>query len=694
MTLAPLTAASFVSLTSLSNPLGAFDVGDESTPSVGDVDGDGDLDMVAGNLAGELRLSLNIGSATSPAFTAANVIQNDVDSSTTSDRAAPAQADLNGDGVTEIVVGTAAGSVKYYRNVGGVYLEQTGANNPFGSITHVRGAPAFGDLDNDGDLDLVMGAVDGQFYFYRNAGLVFTLQTGTSDPFQITPGVRIDIGASSTPQLVDADGDGDFDIVAGNSAGSQDYLLNTGTAAAPVFTRQTGVSNPFPSVPPTPTTPQQFPTAAAPAFADLDSDGDKDIVLGNSLGFFNFFRNESAGIPVTVNLTLQNDPPELSGVARSVTFLKSVAPRRLDPRVTFSNPETDLVGGTLTVTGLLPQDVVSIRNVPGDIGFDGTTVTSGGNPFGTASGGAGSTFTVTFSGSPNSVIVDNLLQNLTFASPSTAPPSGRTLTITVRDAAGNPTVSTQGLVEVKGTQNPFNGIDIGNRSHPVLEDLDNSGDLDLVLGVGNGSVAYFRKDAGGFTPVTGGANPFSVVTSNQGGDDIAAPAFADLDGDGDRDLIVGQTNGFMRVFRRDGTAAAPVFTPLTGSANPFNGIDFGAQVKPEFADIDADGDLDLLLGLTPGTGSSATPARRLQPSSPRWPAPATPSTALRRVSGPIRCCTTSTATAISTCCTRWIALPTPSSTIVTTAARRTPCSSVKRALRTPSKVSSLRREPA
>ena len=140
--------------------------------------------------------------------------------------------------------------------------------------------------------------------------------------------------------------------------------------------------------------------------------------------------------------------------------------------------------------------MVSIRNVPGEIGFDGTTVTSGGDPFGTASGGAGNTFTVTFFGPVNDVRVDNLLQNLTFASPSTAPPSTRTLTITVRDAAGNPTVSTQGLVEVKGAQNPFNGIDIGNRSHPVLEDLDNSGDLDLVVGVGDGSVGLFPQRCG------------------------------------------------------------------------------------------------------------------------------------------------------------------------------------------------------
>ena len=60
---------------------------------------------------------------------------------------------------------------------------------------------------------------------------------------------------------------------------------------------------------------------------------------------------------------------------------------------------------------------------------------------------------------------------------------------------------------------------------------------------------------------------------------------------GDLDLVVGNSNGELVYVENIGTSTAPVFVLRTGSANPFDGIDFGWYSAPAVADIDGDGTL-------------------------------------------------------------------------------------------------------
>ena len=145
------------------------------------------------------------------------------------------------------------------------------------------------------------------------------------------------------------------------------------------------------------------------------------------------------------------------------------------------------------------------------------------------------------------------------------------------------------FVERTGDTNPFNGVITAGLSKLTLADLDGDGQIDTAV-VGNlaGTLSYFRYHGQQFIEQTGADNPLDGVTVGT----RSAPAFADLDGDDQLDLIVGNGDGTLNFFRNDGVG----YTRQTGSDNLFDGIDVGRNSTPTLKDIDGDGDLDASVG--------------------------------------------------------------------------------------------------
>lgn len=139
---------------------------------------------------------------------------------------------------------------------------------------------------------------------------------------------------------------------------------------------------------------------------------------------------------------------------------------------------------------------------------------------------------------------------------------------------------------------------------PAAADLDGDGDPDLLIGGLEGQLYYFRNDAN-----LGGPANFTYVTPQYAGIDaglLSAPELFDLDQDGDIDLLVGHHRGYIQYYENTGNSQVANFVKVTDSlgrvkVNDFTGAEFtNGYAKPRLVDVDRDGQVELLVGALEG----------------------------------------------------------------------------------------------
>ncbi|GAG06975.1 unnamed protein product, partial [marine sediment metagenome] len=136
----------------------------------------------------------------------------------------------------------------------------------------------------------------------------------------------------------------------------------------------------------------------------------------------------------------------------------------------------------------------------------------------------------------------------------------------------------------------FHDSSIGERSYPSFADIDDDGDPDLFVGNKEGRIAYFRNEGTPNSPVFVKVSDFydSIDVGSE-----STPAFVDIDADSDLDLFLGKADGRLSFYRNVGTAGESSWNLVS---EYYGSIDVGALSIPVFADIDADGDLDMFIG--------------------------------------------------------------------------------------------------
>ena len=185
-------------------------------PRLSDLDNDGDYDLIVGNQTGRILYFTNTGNSTHSNFEQKFGIKNPFFSINVESNAAPTIVDLDQDNKLDLVIHhpppcarsgpgcrsssgpgfvTLSNTIEYYKNIGTsdspVFVQQTNSENPFRSCAGYGdgfyNVIAMSDLDNDGDMDAIVGRDSGSLAYLKNIGSptvpLFSDQKGIDNPF-------------------------------------------------------------------------------------------------------------------------------------------------------------------------------------------------------------------------------------------------------------------------------------------------------------------------------------------------------------------------------------------------------------------------------------------------------------------------------------------------------------------------------
>jgi FG-GAP-like repeat len=535
---------------------------DHPRPQLVDIRGTGLPDLFLQEYTGELSLFLRSGSGDSLRWQWQTDRYQDLDIGEWY-----RFADVDGDGLPDLFTESKYSYIRYYHNAG------TGDHPRFvllaDTLKDVTGAAIyadrqniaqFADIDCNGRMDMLLGRVDGTIARYEFDSLD---AAGVPRPRMVTDrfediqiiGQRASRHGANTLAVADLDGDGDQDILWGDffEPGLL-WLRNVGTCRRLDFHSE---RIPFPQ-----NAPLETSGYNAPAFGALRGPGRLDLIVGVLGGAFNpvktsrdnLYQLDQTG-PTTWNV-------RTSRLLNGIDLGSESVPAFAD---IDGDGDLDLVVGTkiepddLHQGGLYWFENTGTRTAP-VLQFRGRLQVSPAFHYAPAFGDLDG------DGRPD-MILGQFHDALAFYH-------------NVGVEAGVPRFA---LVDSAIVRLPH-----GSNAVPTLVDLNGSGTLDLLVGESSGRILYFRNNG------TARAPHFVLVTDDLLEEKVgrrAAPRFAGLFGDAAPALVVGTERGTPAIFRNLGSAAAPHFVRDTTLQ-----LDLAPYSVPEFADLRGTGYPDLFSG--------------------------------------------------------------------------------------------------
>lgn len=505
--------------------------GTYATPTYADIDGDGDMDLFIGEYNGTISEYKNDGSGN---FVFSEKLKADGNDINISYYSSPAFADLDNDGDMDLYIGEYYGKINVFTNDGNGNFSFSGnlladaVNIDVGS----HAVPTFADIDKDSDLDLFIGETDGLIHTYTNDGSgIFTSAGNLKDNLNN----NIDAGYFSSPAFADIDSDGDLDLYIGERDGMLVYTNDSGIFTYSGVMQAGGID---------------MSTANfyySPTFEDIDKDGDLDLYIGDKYG----------NVKVAFNTaTVFSSPIDLQASNQLINVIIAASPEFAD---IDKDSDLDLyIGNYNGYIIVYTNDGTGTFNSAGNLQADGTDINIGAY--------SSPIFADIDKDNDLDLYIGDYLGY-----------------IKVYSNDGSGVFTSSGNLQAGGID-----IDLSYNATPVFADIDGDSDLDLYIGERSGTIKVYTNSGGSFTF---DANLQADGTDIDAGTYISA-VFADIDGDSDLDLYVGEKFGAIKVYTNNGG----IFNAMPNLQSDSIDIDVGDWSSPVFVDIDKDGDLDLYIG--------------------------------------------------------------------------------------------------
>ncbi len=525
----------------------------------GDFDNDGNIDLLTsgvtsgGNTA--FQISYGNGDGTFD-LSVTTVIGVDAKSSDV--------GDLDGDGNLDVVVNSSSGSFRLLGNGDGSFSVES---NYDAIVT--PGEIRVNDVDGDGNLDIVVASPDWYTVALGNGDGSFaapsTLNTGT--------GLSVD---SITFELGDVDGDGNIDIVNSFDGASELTWVNFGNGDGS-FSANTTVG--------------AIGGRDSIQVADIDNDGRDEFLIGD----------------VNSKVTLQYDPAgasfsgDVNFSAESNLYYTTLVSGDFDGDgndddllFTNGNNQIRFIADGSVVTEIASGEISTSHFEAADINADGHLDLIG------AQYGAGLIVNIGNGDGTFSNGVTYLTENsgLDFYSGkiNLGDLNGDGTTDVIVDADyyphgmlflgnGAQIVSSVSTLSGNGNGTFSTGISLetgsSTASQVLLSDIDSDGNSDIVTAnTTDGTVTYFTGNGNG---------TFNAAQTLYVGGQVSSIALSDVDGDGNTDILATSTNGSGEVQLFTGNGNSTFNAAATFSASGDSAIS-----KVITADLDGDGSADII----------------------------------------------------------------------------------------------------